>query len=93
VALEARMNIPQQFLGALLVLLLPAAGLPHAHPRRGVEADPLVQGAEAALQAYTRASDAYTQSVVSPSVAFWSLVIAAVLVLLEWLVATLRPGR
>lgn len=56
-----------------------------------LEPDPLVQGAEAALQAYTRASDAYTQNLVSPSVALWSVLIAVAVVLLEWLVA--RPRR
>jgi hypothetical protein len=85
------MNILHQALGTLLALGLPAAGLPHAHPRRTPDTDPLMQGAEVALQAYTRASDAYTQPLLSPSVAFWSLVIAVVLVLLEWLVAMLRP--
>ena len=59
--------------------------------RPPLDADPLVQGAEAALQAYTRASDAYAQSVVSPSVALWSVLIAAGVVLLEWLLA--RRGR
>ena len=61
------------------------------HPRTALDADPLVQGAEAALQAYTRASDAYAQNLVSPSVALWSVLIAAGVVLLEWLLA--RPGR
>jgi hypothetical protein len=59
--------------------------------RTAADADPLVQGAEAALQAYTRASDAYTQNLVSPSVALWSVLISAGVVLLEWLLA--RPGR
>ncbi|MDB5956044.1 hypothetical protein [Ramlibacter sp.] len=63
----------------------------HGHARPGDDADPLVQGAQLALQAYTRASDAYAQSFVSPSVALWSLLIAAGVVLLEWLVA--RTGR
>ena len=57
------------------------------HAPAGVDADPLMQGAQAALQAYTRASDAYTQGFVSPSVALWSVLIAAGVVLLEWLVA------
>lgn len=51
--------------------------------------DALAQGAEKALQAYTRAADAYAQNGFSPSVALWSLLIAAALVLVEWLVA--RP--
>jgi hypothetical protein len=56
--------------------------------------DGLVQGAKAALQAWTHASDAYAQNLTVPSVAFWSLVIAAGLVLVEWLVARGRvhPG-
>ncbi len=67
------------------------ATLAHGHGRAPVDADPLVQGAEAALQAYTRASDAYTQGIVSPSVALWSVLIAVGVVLLEWLIA--RTGR
>lgn len=51
--------------------------------------DALVQGAEKALQAYTRAADAYAQEGFPPSVALWSLLIAAGLVLVEWLLA--RP--
>jgi len=58
--------------------------------RGAMEADPLVQGAEAALQAYTRASDAYAQNLVSPSVALWTVLIAAGVVLLEWLLARFR---
>jgi hypothetical protein len=51
----------------------------------------LVQGAEKALQAYTRAADAYAQNLTAPSVALWSVLIAAAVVLLEWLLG--RPGR
>lgn len=47
--------------------------------------DALLQGAEAALQAWTRASDAYAQHLAFPSVALWSVAIAVALVLLEWL--------
>lgn len=55
--------------------------------------DALVQGAVKAVQAYTRASDAYAQSLVPPSVALWSLLIAAGVVLLEWLLARGRGPR
>jgi hypothetical protein len=51
----------------------------------------LVQGAEKAVQVYSRASEAYTGGLVAPSVAFWALLIAAGFVLLEWVVA--RRGR
>jgi len=68
-----------------------SAGLGHGKARAPLDADPLVEGAEAALQAYTRASDAYAQGVISPSVALWTVLIAAGVVLLEWLLA--RPGR
>lgn len=50
------------------------------------------QGIRLAVKAYTRASDAYAQNIVSPSVAFWAVAIAAGIVLLEWLV-TRRPRR
>jgi hypothetical protein len=53
--------------------------------------DVWLQGAELALQAYTRASDAYAQNWVSPSVALWTLGIAAAVVLVEWLLG--RGGR
>lgn len=52
--------------------------------------DPLVQGAELGVQAYTRASDAYAQGFMTTSVAFWTLGIAAAVVLLEWLLGRLR---
>lgn len=54
--------------------------------------DALVQGAQAALQAYTRASDAYAEQLFT-SVAFWSVLIAAGLVLLEWALGRGRRGR
>jgi hypothetical protein len=53
--------------------------------------DGLLQGAELALQAYTRASDAYALSLVAPSVALWTLAIAAAVVLLEWLLGRGGP--
>lgn len=56
------------------------------------ETDGFAQGAEAALQAYTKASDAYTAHM-WPSVAIWSVLIAAALVLLEWLLSRGRGGR
>ena len=53
--------------------------------------DALAMGAEAALQAYTRASDAYALWAIAPPVAVWALGLAAALVLLEWVVS--RPPR
>jgi hypothetical protein len=51
------------------------------------------QGTDTAVRAYTRASDAYAQDGVPPSVAEWSVVIAAALVLLEWVVSQRPRGR
>jgi hypothetical protein len=45
-----------------------------------------------ALQAYSKASDAYTANVAC-SVALWTLLIAAAIVLLEWLLGRGRPPR
>lgn len=45
------------------------------------------QGFRLALGAYTRASDAYAQHPLVNSVALWAVVIAAALVLLEWMLA------
>ncbi|MBC5783255.1 hypothetical protein H8N03_09890 [Ramlibacter sp. USB13] len=45
------------------------------------------QGIKLALKAYTRASDAYAQNLVAPSVALWAVLIAAGVVLLEWVIA------
>jgi len=42
------------------------------------------QGIRVAVKAYTRASDAY-QNMMAPSVALWAVLIAAGIVLLEWL--------
>lgn len=72
---------------ALLTLGRPGAAS-HVHrtslsPKEG---DGFAQGAEAALQAYTKASDAYAAHM-WPSVALWSALIAAGLVLLEWLLS------
>jgi hypothetical protein len=64
-----------------------AAAVPHAQRKEPVQdSDAFVQGAEKALQAYTKASDAYAENMLA-SVALWSVIIAVVLVLLEWLVA------
>lgn len=49
------------------------------------------QGIRLAVKAYTRASDAH--NLVSPSVAFWVLLIAAGIVLLEWVVSRSAPPR
>lgn len=43
------------------------------------------KGVKVALKAYSRASDAYAQNMPLPSVALWAVLIAAALVLLEWL--------
>lgn len=51
------------------------------------------QGIKLALKAYTRASDAYAQDFVAPSVALWAVLIAGGLVLLEWLVARGHPHQ
>lgn len=56
-------------------------------------ADALIQGAEQALQAYTRAADAYAHELLPPSVALWALLIAAGVVLLEWLLGRRRGPR
>jgi Ni,Fe-hydrogenase I cytochrome b subunit len=45
------------------------------------------QGFKVALKAYTRASDAYAQDAILTSVAMWAVLIAAGIVLLEWVVA------
>lgn len=52
-------------------------------------ADPWLRGAHVALRAYTRASDAYAAHQLG-SVALWAVLMAAALVLLEWLVAQRR---
>lgn len=51
--------------------------------------DGWLQGLKAALQAYARASHDASPEVAAPSVLAWALLIAAGLVLLEWLLA---PG-
>lgn len=79
------------YLGSsVLVALLPAAAAIRGASAKPEPEDPLVQGARIGVQAYSRASDAYAQGVMSPSVALWSLGIAAAVVLLEWLLARLR---
>jgi hypothetical protein len=50
------------------------------------------QGADAAVRAYTRASDAYAADGIVPSVALWTVLIAAMVLLLEWLLSR-RGGR
>ncbi len=49
-----------------------------------------LKGTERAVQAYSRASDAYAADHLA-SVALWALLVAAVVVLLEWL--AWRHGR
>lgn len=80
-----------QHLGySVLAAMLPAAAAMRAVSARSEPEDPLVQGAQLGLQAYSRASDAYAEGFFTPSVALWSLGIAVVVVLLEWLLARAR---
>ena len=53
----------------------------------------LVQGSETALRAYTKASDAYAENLLAPSVAVWSVGIAVGLVLLEFVVTWRRRAE
>ncbi|HEX2544162.1 MAG TPA: hypothetical protein VHL79_04755 [Ramlibacter sp.] len=71
----------------LLLAVLPAAAAMRSVAARPEQEDALVEGAQLGLQAYSRASDAYAESFMSPSVALWSLGIAVAVVLLEWLLA------
>ncbi|MBK6006418.1 hypothetical protein JJB11_09970 [Ramlibacter ginsenosidimutans] len=50
------------------------------------------QGLTLALGAYTQASDAYAHDALVNSVALWAVLIAAGLVLLEWVVARRARG-
>ncbi len=50
------------------------------------------QGFKVALKAYTRASDAYTHEAMLTTVAMWAVLIAAGIVLLEWVVARRASG-
>jgi hypothetical protein len=71
-----------------------AAGGSHVLPQvqaTGDDVAHLVQGAEQAVQVYSRVSEAYTGGLVAPSMAFWALLIAAGFVLLEWVLG--RRGR
>jgi hypothetical protein len=47
----------------------------------------LAQGFKLAVGAYTQASDAYAHDALVNSVALWAVLIAAGLVLLEWVLA------
>lgn len=84
------MKIVRKATAALVVLSLgSSAALPRlaapGHP--GHEAPPpaLAQGLEAGLQAYARAAEAYAgQPVHMPAVALWAVALAALVVLLEW---------
>jgi hypothetical protein len=78
--------------GAVQFVAGAASAVPNGQARAAAEMDPLVQGAHKALIVYSRASDAYAANQLSPSVAFWALLLAAGVVLLEWLVAG-RRGR
>lgn len=82
----------------VVVLLASSAMLPGltgpSAGARDMGAHALVQGAQAGLQAYAGASDAYAeQAMLSSPVAFWALLIAAFVVLLEWLVSLHRRGH
>ena len=77
----------------VLSVLALALGAASALPQRAAPleaADPWALGARVALQAYSRASDAYTANVAC-SVALWTVLIAALVVLLEWLLGRGRP--
>ena len=77
----------------VLSALALALGVASALPQRAAPldaADPWALGARVALQAYSRASDAYTANVAC-SVALWTVLIAALVVLLEWLLGRGRP--
>jgi hypothetical protein len=84
------MNI-LQYLGNSLQPLAAATGLPAAHARGATDIAPLVHDAERGVQAYSRASDAYTTLSFDSSVALWAVGIAGVVVFFEWLLA--RTGR
>ena len=55
--------------------------------------DALAQGADKALHAFARASDAYAHGLFPSSVASWALLIAAGVVLVEWLLGRRRNPR
>ena len=77
----------------VLSVLALALGAASALPQRAAPleaADPWALGARVALQAYSRASHAYTANVAC-SVALWTVLIAALVVLLEWLLGRGRP--
>ncbi len=79
-------------LGTSLHPIAAGAGVALPHPIQGSgEVDPLMQAAHRAVKAYSRASDAYTADLLS--VALWALVIAAGVVLLEWLAWRYRSRR
>ena len=70
-----------------------ATGVPRGHGHGPADVDPLVQGAHKALAVYSKTSDAYaSHHSISPSIALWAVLIAAAVVLLEWVVAR-RGGR
>lgn len=81
------MKLLDQLGHAVLALTQPAAAQVRRVAARPEPEDALVQAARLGLQAYTRASDAYTEGFMKPSVALWSVGIAAGIVLLEWLLA------
>jgi len=84
-----RLHLP----GNAVQPLVAATGLPHAQARSAGEMAPLLHDTEIAVQAYTRASDAYAANFFEPSVALWALVIAGTAVLAEWLLARRGRGR
>jgi hypothetical protein len=88
------MSILRQLAVAALVLLLCdgcawAQGQQRAPGAAPAVVEPWVHGTNVALRAYARASDAYTANQLG-SVALWAVLIAAGLVLLEWLIARRR---
>lgn len=85
--------IPRSLVLSPLALVLAACAawaMPRAQgPAEKPGSDPWMLGARLAVRAYTKASDAYAANVLG-SVALWSLLIAAALVLLEWLLGRRR---
>lgn len=85
------MKIVRHITAAIVILTLGSSGMLPRLPGQGNftrDGAALAQTVQAGLQAYASASDAYAeQALLTPSVALWSLLIAAGVVLLEWLVA------
>lgn len=85
------MNMIQLLANAVQPFAAAARGLHAPQAPAASDMAPLVHGAEKGVQAYSRASDAYTALPFGSSVALWALGIAGAVVLVEWLLA--RSGR